>query len=37
MKFDRIPVWITKRRWSSCRNGVMNRPTEPEFLDDVGL
>ncbi len=32
MQFDRIPVWITKRRWSSCWNGVMNQPAEPEFL-----
>ena len=37
MQFNRIPAWITKGSWSSWWNGVMNQPTEPEFLDDVGL
>jgi hypothetical protein len=36
MPFDPTPVWNTKPRWSSCRNGNLNQQPEPEFLDEIG-
>jgi hypothetical protein len=37
MKYDRIPVWATKRPRNSCRNGKTDQPMEPASLHEVGL
>jgi hypothetical protein len=37
MKWDRIPVWATKRPWNSCRNVKTDQPMEPASLSEVGL